>query len=152
MVSHRIFQYTKFFLGTQVTSEIIPSVASVPQPCQSANTCGYGYPAPYQIFFLANLPPAGYRTYKLTVQSKATDNTRVKKRLSDSSIENQFLKLDFDPSTGLLRAITQKSTNLKLNISQNFFYYNATWTLSRHGSVNGMSYRIVEGSCLIVYS
>jgi hypothetical protein len=139
-------------LGTEIASEIIPSLSSVPQPCQSPNTCGYLYPSPYQIFFLANLPAAGFRTYKLVdrgsdrrkaEESNNNNNNNkrkertVRKVSGVNSIENQFLKLDFDVSTGLLRAITQKKTNLRMNISQNFYYYNATWTLARHGKVNG---------------
>ncbi|KAH0629645.1 hypothetical protein JD844_011874 [Phrynosoma platyrhinos] len=88
-----------------------------------------------ELVFQASAPPLGYRTYSISrLAGRDPARFKVLKMLRDQpgtehlswSIENQHLRVLFDPRTGLLKQIENLDKNISLPVSQNFFWYNAS--------------------------
>lgn len=76
----------------------------------------------YTIVFPVKLPPLGFTTVFLTSSSQSISSVLA----NDTVIENQHLKVTFDPNTNLLASIENKDTKKKLTVKQEFFWYNAS--------------------------
>lgn len=65
------------------------------------------------VFRAENVPPLGYRTYRL--QPRADKPTFVGEvSVSETVVENAFYRLEVDPSTGFVRSIVDKETGREL--------------------------------------
>ena len=84
--------------------------------------------APYTILFTAYLPPLGFATYFIrptTSDHKGQVRTFLKEPEA-VSIQNVFLQVMFDSTTGHVQSIVNKERNLTVNLDQQFFWYNAS--------------------------
>ena len=75
----------------------------------------------YDLHFFPNLPPLSYSTFFISRSAKS------KHKVSESaSLENEFLRLDFDPSTGLMSHLTNKLIAKTISFHQNFKKYGSS--------------------------
>lgn len=84
---------------------------SVPvQRVQSLATAG----GRNRLSFVAELPPMGYRTYRVTANPsvRKTDVPAVKG--NDYSLENDRFRLEFDPKTGYIQSLFDKAHGVEL--------------------------------------
>jgi alpha-mannosidase len=70
------------------------------QPIQSYATVS---PWRSRLAFEADLPPLGYRTYRMTVDSPRPGDERL--RATPTSLENERVRLEIDPATGRIAAL-----------------------------------------------
>ncbi len=59
-----------------------------------------------RLCFVADLPPLGYRVYRVMAQASAAQQPPV--IASDAALENEHLRLAFDPATGYLTSLYDK--------------------------------------------
>ncbi|XP_033643770.1 lysosomal alpha-mannosidase-like [Asterias rubens] len=83
-----------------------------------------------ELIFPITVPQLGFSNYVLKVLQKGEAKTsilpKVYKPQSDEVIENQFLSLTFDGSTGLLKSMTDKRTKSSIAVSQSFHWYESS--------------------------
>ncbi|XP_044309624.1 lysosomal alpha-mannosidase isoform X2 [Varanus komodoensis] len=88
-----------------------------------------------ELVFQASLPPVGYTTYSISrLPGGQPVLPKPLKKLHHQpgaehlswSMENEHLRVLFDPKTGLLKEIENLDKNISLPVSQNFFWYNAS--------------------------
>ena len=88
--------------------------------------------AGYELAFEALAPALGYSSYFIErIKKEKLSGTALfsEEHLMDSdktSIENDYLKLEFSDQTGRLIRMTNKNEDLALDIEQQFFWYNAS--------------------------
>uniref|UniRef100_A0ABM5FLY9 Alpha-mannosidase n=1 Tax=Pogona vitticeps TaxID=103695 RepID=A0ABM5FLY9_9SAUR len=126
--------------GQAVLNEVIP-VSSFTQAVRRDR----GYAA-NELVFRASAPPLGYRTYSVSRRpGKKPTLARELKRLLyrpgaaplSWTIQNEHLRVVFDPSTGLLKTIENLDKNISLPVSQNFFWYNASTGNQENNQASG---------------
>uniref|UniRef100_A0A914CP15 Uncharacterized protein n=1 Tax=Acrobeloides nanus TaxID=290746 RepID=A0A914CP15_9BILA len=83
--------------------------------------------APFEIAFMANVDPIGFKTYFLVIQPGS--NTQVEQKssqnaatLATNSMSNGIIQLDFD-SQGYLSAFHDLTTGKTYPLKQEFMYY-----------------------------
>ena len=84
--------------------------------------------APYTILFTAYLPPLGFATYFIrptTSDHKGQVRTFLKEPEA-VSIQNVFLQVMFDSTTGHVQSIVNKERKLTVSVDQQFFWYTAS--------------------------
>ena len=88
--------------------------------------------APYNLFFIASLPPLGYSTYFIR---KGTNATSVQSNIPvvptepqspDVTIKNEFLELSFSSLTGHVESIRNLEKDITATLDQQFYWYNAS--------------------------
>ena len=80
--------------GTEIPMQIVQSKAAALGRCR--------------ICFIADLPPMGYRTYRLIKKENARKFDSIS--CTDNSFENDFFKVEFDSSTGYIKSFIKKDT------------------------------------------
>ncbi|XP_072528049.1 lysosomal alpha-mannosidase isoform X1 [Salminus brasiliensis] len=105
--------------GTAVNSQVIP----VSKPTQHVRR-GRGY-AQNELVFQVQAPPLGFSTYSITLL-KGAGAPAEPRRSAPVSMQNKYLKVTFDPTTGLLSGLTNLETQQSIHLSQNFYWYNAS--------------------------
>ena len=68
----------------------------------------------YDTLFAAEIPAMGYRTYRMFMKTEQTVQTVNVFSNTDSSMENEFIKVTFDKKTMELSSITEKKTGKEL--------------------------------------
>lgn len=66
----------------------------------------------YRINFIAQLPPMGYRVYKIVKRESGQKFPNIK--ASDTILENDSYRLEIDPKTGFISSLYDKSLNLEI--------------------------------------
>uniref|UniRef100_A0AAZ3R390 Alpha-mannosidase n=1 Tax=Oncorhynchus tshawytscha TaxID=74940 RepID=A0AAZ3R390_ONCTS len=98
--------------GKAVDSQVVPvsqATAAVRQ--------GRGY-AVNELLFQVQAPPLGYSTYSVSLLQNGPP--------SPPSPLPRFLRVTFDPETGLLSSLSNLETQQTVKLSQNFYWYNAS--------------------------
>eukprot|EP01121_Diplochlamys_sp_Union-15-3_P011954 TRINITY_DN3519_c0_g1_i4.p1 TRINITY_DN3519_c0_g1~~TRINITY_DN3519_c0_g1_i4.p1 ORF type:complete len:964 (+),score=220.79 TRINITY_DN3519_c0_g1_i4:163-2892(+) len=75
------------------------------------------------IYFKAELPAQGFNTFFVT-KSSETEKDSDKKVNAPNTIENEYLSVTFDPTSGLLSTITDKRSGTTAKVSQQIMWYN----------------------------
>uniref|UniRef100_A9U5M3 Predicted protein n=1 Tax=Physcomitrium patens TaxID=3218 RepID=A9U5M3_PHYPA len=65
----------------------------------------------YRLSFMAELPPLGYRVYKLFLESASLKPVGEPITASDLVLENSRLRLEFDKDTGFIKSLRDKKLN-----------------------------------------
>ncbi|MBO7748111.1 alpha-mannosidase [Paenibacillus sp. MWE-103] len=68
----------------------------------------------YRLSFMADLPPLGYRTYKLVKESASLKPVGEPITASDLVLENGLLRLEFDKHTGFIKSLKDKELNFEV--------------------------------------
>ncbi len=81
------------------------------QAVQSTTTAGRD-----RLCFTAELPALGYRTYHLLLSSETIqeDQTRTTLLASDTVLESDLFRLEFDPATGCIASLRDKREDLEV--------------------------------------
>merc|ERR1719193_305947 len=106
-----------------VTFTIVPSTKTMGQYSENKNA------APYTLMFEAISPPLGFSSYKIQANSSETDHSVRPKLVVDDNdlyLQNEYFKVIFCNDTGRLCGVVNKKSNLTIDISQNYFWYNAS--------------------------
>ncbi|SEB53775.1 alpha-mannosidase [Paenibacillus sp. GP183] len=80
------------------------------QTVQSQATSG----GRFRLSFIAELPPMGYRVYKLLQTSNQAKLAAAPIKANDYSLENDRLRLEFDPKTGFISSLFDKKVNYEV--------------------------------------
>ncbi|XP_067244068.1 lysosomal alpha-mannosidase [Chanodichthys erythropterus] len=105
--------------GKAVDSQVVPLSKSTQEVRRNR-----GY-AKGELVFQVEAPPLGYSTYIISmVQDEPPASSS--KPTATRSIQNKFLKVTFDDSTGLLSSLTNLETQQTIRLTQNFYWYNAS--------------------------
>ncbi|XP_016422265.1 lysosomal alpha-mannosidase-like [Sinocyclocheilus rhinocerous] len=105
--------------GKAVDSQVVPLSKSTQQVRRNR-----GY-AKGELVFQVEAPPLGYTTYIISIL-KDEPPASSPKPTATRSIQNKFLKVTFDDTTGLLSSLTNLETNQTIRLTQNFYWYNAS--------------------------
>lgn len=65
-----------------------------------------------RLCWIANLPPFGYRTYRLVPREKRTEFPQIE--ASDTTIQNVRFRLEIDPETGCIKSLRDKLRDLEV--------------------------------------
>lgn len=95
---------------------------SYPEPCCVMRSDGTVVPHQFvhlaaqlderkRIAFLAEVPPMGYETYSITTASQPAPQAAL---ISDNVLENDFVRVSFDPETGLIHSFYDKQRRAEL--------------------------------------
>ncbi|XP_015271310.1 PREDICTED: lysosomal alpha-mannosidase [Gekko japonicus] len=112
--------------GQAVLNEVIP-VSSFTQKVRRDRGNAIN-----ELVFQASSPPVGYSSYTISkVPGRNQAHSKLLKRLYEPAppakgIQNEHLRVLFDPKTGLLKEIQNLDKSISLPVSQNFFWYNAS--------------------------
>ncbi|KAM4585370.1 lysosomal alpha-mannosidase [Odontesthes bonariensis] len=78
-----------------------------------------------ELVFQVQAPPLGYSTYSVSVlQNGPPPSSR--QHGAPTVIQNKFLRVTFDPDTGLLSSLSNLETKQSIKLTQNFYWYNAS--------------------------
>uniref|UniRef100_A0A8C9U4P0 Alpha-mannosidase n=1 Tax=Scleropages formosus TaxID=113540 RepID=A0A8C9U4P0_SCLFO len=78
-----------------------------------------------ELVFRVQAPPVGFRTYVVSQMSRQHPPVAPQPG-TPLSMENQFIRVTFDPDTGLMNSLTNLETKQKIQLMQNFYWYNAS--------------------------
>jgi len=98
-------------VGSSSAAGVLTDENGVPvamQPVQSQATAG----GRARISFVADLPPLGYRVYRLLPEGALPDVAPV--QATSTTLENDRLRLTFDPATGFLVSLYDKEAALEV--------------------------------------
>ncbi|KTG40307.1 hypothetical protein cypCar_00007611 [Cyprinus carpio] len=105
--------------GRAVDSQVVPLSKSTQEVRRNR-----GY-AKGELVFQVEAPPLGYSTYIISMLRDEPPASSAKPTAT-RSIQNKFLKVTFDETTGLLSSLTNLETNQTIQLTQNFYWYNAS--------------------------
>ncbi|XP_061626669.1 lysosomal alpha-mannosidase isoform X1 [Phyllopteryx taeniolatus] len=78
-----------------------------------------------ELLFQAWAPPLGFRTYSVSLLQDGPPPAFTHYR-TPKSIWNKYLRVTFDPETGLLSSLENMETKQSISLTQNFYWYNAS--------------------------
>ncbi|CAM4731854.1 unnamed protein product [Leuciscus chuanchicus] len=105
--------------GKAVDSQVVPlSKATQEVRRNRGNAKG-------ELVFQVEAPPLGYSTYVISMVQDEPPASSSKPTVP-RSIQNKFLKVTFDDTTGLLSSLTNLETQQTIRLTQNFYWYNAS--------------------------
>nr|XP_046229733.1 lysosomal alpha-mannosidase [Scatophagus argus] len=78
-----------------------------------------------ELVFQVQAPPLGFTHYTVSLLQDEHPPPRVEHR-PPTAIQNKFLRVTFDPDTGLLSSLSNLETKQTIKLTQNFFWYNAS--------------------------
>ncbi|XP_062312069.1 lysosomal alpha-mannosidase [Osmerus eperlanus] len=78
-----------------------------------------------ELLFQVEAPPLGYTTYSISLLQDGPPVAPPSPR-APKAIENKFLRVTFDPDTGLLSSLSNLETKQTIKLTQNFYWYNAS--------------------------
>ncbi|KAJ8383747.1 hypothetical protein AAFF_G00215890 [Aldrovandia affinis] len=105
--------------GREVDCQVLP----VSQSTQDVRR-DRGY-ARNQLVFQAEAPPLGFRTYSVSLLPSRPPQPPPRPG-TPLYLQNKFLKVTFDPDTGLLSSLSNLETKQTVQLKQNFYWYNAS--------------------------
>ncbi|KAM8843149.1 lysosomal alpha-mannosidase [Synchiropus picturatus] len=79
-----------------------------------------------ELVFQVEAPPLGYTTYSVSLLQDGAPPPPAARGSSPPILQNKFLRVTFDPDTGLLSGLTNMETKQSIKLSQNFYWYNAS--------------------------
>uniref|UniRef100_A0A665VZF2 Alpha-mannosidase n=1 Tax=Echeneis naucrates TaxID=173247 RepID=A0A665VZF2_ECHNA len=78
-----------------------------------------------ELVFQVQAPPLGYSTYSVSLLQNGPPPASMKPR-HPAAIQNEYLRVTFDPDTGLLSSLANLETKQSIKLTQNFYWYNAS--------------------------
>nr|XP_043872004.1 lysosomal alpha-mannosidase [Solea senegalensis] len=78
-----------------------------------------------ELVFQVQAPPLGYSTYSVSLLQDGPPPAPTHHR-TPTAIQNKFLRVTFDPDTGLLSSLSNLETEQSIKLTQNFYWYNAS--------------------------
>ncbi|XP_071359928.1 lysosomal alpha-mannosidase [Trachinotus anak] len=78
-----------------------------------------------ELVFQVQAPPLGYSTYSVSLRQEGPPPTSTQHR-TPTVLQNKFLRVTFDPDTGLLSSLSNLETKQSIKLTQNFYWYNAS--------------------------
>ncbi|XP_057699367.1 lysosomal alpha-mannosidase [Corythoichthys intestinalis] len=78
-----------------------------------------------ELLFQARAPPLGFSTYSVSLLQDGPPPVSTQYG-APKSIWNKYLRVTFDPETGLLSGLDNLETKQSISLTQNFFWYNAS--------------------------
>ncbi|CAJ1052920.1 lysosomal alpha-mannosidase [Xyrichtys novacula] len=105
--------------GRSVDCQVVP-VSSTTSRVRK----GRGY-AVNELVFQVLVPPLGFTTYSVSLLKDGPPPASTK-HYAPTAIQNKFLQVTFDPSTGLLSGLSNLETGQSIKLTQNFYWYNAS--------------------------
>uniref|UniRef100_A0A672YR33 Alpha-mannosidase n=1 Tax=Sphaeramia orbicularis TaxID=375764 RepID=A0A672YR33_9TELE len=78
-----------------------------------------------ELVFEVQAPPLGFSTYSVSLLQDGPLAASTQPR-TPTAIQNKFLKVTFDPDTGLLSSFSNLETTQTIKLTQNFYWYNAS--------------------------
>ncbi|KAM9769135.1 lysosomal alpha-mannosidase [Menidia menidia] len=78
-----------------------------------------------ELVFQVQAPPLGYSTYSVSLLKNGPPPAS-KQHGAPIVIQNKFLRATFDPDTGLLSSLSNLETKQTIDLTQNFYWYNAS--------------------------
>ncbi|XP_061130848.1 lysosomal alpha-mannosidase [Syngnathus typhle] len=78
-----------------------------------------------ELLFRARAPALGFSTYSVSLLQDGPPPASVRSR-APKSIRNKYLRVTFDPETGLLSGLDNLETKQSISLTQNFYWYNAS--------------------------
>jgi len=110
--------------GKELPSQVVPSLPSM---------TSYGRPAggaKNTLLFNAELPPLGFRAYRLEHAGGPVSQHAAPPPEQPSPgpvvLENEFLRAEFCPKMRILHRLTDKTSNVSVRAHQSWLYYNAS--------------------------
>eukprot|EP00063_Salmo_salar_P065684 XP_014040519.1 PREDICTED: lysosomal alpha-mannosidase [Salmo salar] len=97
-----------------------------PSPQSSVSLLQNGPPSPQSsVSLLQNGPPSPQSSVSLLQNGPPSPQSSPLPR-APKAIQNKFLRVTFDPETGLLSSLSNLETQQTVKLSQNFYWYNAS--------------------------
>lgn len=112
--------------GNQVDCQVVPVSGST-----RAVRKNRGF-AVNELLFEVQAPPLGFSSYSVSkIQDRTGSGTRAKTRPGTTvrdvpTIQNKYLRATFDPDSGLLSGLMNLETQQRIDLTQNFYWYNAS--------------------------
>lgn len=112
--------------GNKVDTQVVPVSGS------TRDIRKYRGFAVNELLFEVQAPPLGFSSYSVSkIQDRTRQETKPATRpgttVQDvSAIQNKFLRATFDPDTGLLSGLMNLETKQRIDLTQNFYWYNAS--------------------------
>ncbi|KAF7652581.1 hypothetical protein LDENG_00095180 [Lucifuga dentata] len=78
-----------------------------------------------ELVFQVRAPPLGFSSYSVSLLQSGTPPASTQER-TPTSIQNQYLRVTFDPDTGLLSSLSNLETKQIIKLTQNFYWYNSS--------------------------
>ncbi|KAM9856488.1 lysosomal alpha-mannosidase [Aulostomus maculatus] len=78
-----------------------------------------------ELVFQVQAPPLGYSTYSVSLLQGGPTAAFMQPRTA-TAIQNKYLRVTFDPDTGLLSSFSNLETKQTIKLTQNFYWYNAS--------------------------
>ncbi|XP_028421173.1 lysosomal alpha-mannosidase [Perca flavescens] len=78
-----------------------------------------------ELLFQVQAPPLGFTTYSVSLLQDGPPPASTQHR-TPTAIQNKFLRVTFDPDTGLLSSLSNLETKQTIKLTQNFYWYNAS--------------------------
>jgi alpha-mannosidase len=100
------------FAGYPRAEAAVVDEHGAPVPVQATRSQATVSDSRGRLVFRAELPPLGYRLYRLVEASRETPRTEV--QATDATLENEHLALSIDPRTGWLDRLELKADGLDL--------------------------------------
>ncbi|SFE19008.1 alpha-mannosidase [Paenibacillus catalpae] len=100
-------------VGGMKDSSVLLDDAGNPVPFQTVKSQAAAR-GRYRLSFMADLPPLGYRVYKLVKESASIKPVGEPITASDLVLENDLMRLEFDKSTGFIKSLKDKALNFEV--------------------------------------
>uniref|UniRef100_A0A8C9Z7W3 Alpha-mannosidase n=1 Tax=Sander lucioperca TaxID=283035 RepID=A0A8C9Z7W3_SANLU len=78
-----------------------------------------------ELLFQVQAPPLGFTTYSVSLLQDGPPPASTQHR-TPTAIQNKFIRVTFDPDTGLLSSLSNLETKQTIKLTQNFYWYNAS--------------------------
>ncbi|XP_047434607.1 lysosomal alpha-mannosidase [Mugil cephalus] len=105
--------------GASVESQVLPVSRATQEVRKNRGS------AVNELVFQVQAPPLGYSTYFVSRLQSGPPPASAEYG-APKSIQNKFLRATFYPDTGLLSGLSNLETKQSINLSQNFYWYNAS--------------------------
>ncbi|KAL3066290.1 hypothetical protein OYC64_016277 [Pagothenia borchgrevinki] len=105
--------------GKPVDCQVLPVSSSTQEVRRSRGS------ALRELLFQVEAPPLGFTTFTVSLLKDGPPPASTSPR-TPTSIQNKFLRVTFDPATGLLSGLSNLETKQSIKLTQNFYWYNAS--------------------------
>ncbi|KAM6307824.1 LOW QUALITY PROTEIN: lysosomal alpha-mannosidase, partial [Podargus strigoides] len=106
--------------GQPVPSEVVP-ISNATRGLRGAGGGATG-----ELLFQAPLPPLGFGAFGVTRLSPGDPPARTPLSSQPREIQNEHVRVLFDPVTGLMKEIQNLDKGISLPVFQSFYWYNAS--------------------------
>jgi len=116
-----------------VKFNIVPSTKTMGQYSENKNA------APYTLMFEATSPPLGFSTYRILINSSGTEHLAKQIPAADDDlyIQNDYLKVTFCNDTGRMCKVTNRKSNIEIDIKQDYFWYKSSEGTPKNNQKSG---------------